>query len=73
MVCHISVETIVQADEEYQELKKRGINYRMDINSANLLAIYSKIVDIFTITKIAFENNVPWIPNYSANNPEEIK
>ena len=45
----------------------------MNINLSNILAIYAKVMDCLTFSKIAFQNRVTWIPEAHFNDPEDVK
>ena len=45
----------------------------MNINLSNILAIYAKVMDCLTFSKIAFQNRVTWIPEEDFNDPEDVK
>lgn len=52
-----------EADKIYEEIKKRGISYNVELNASNGLAFIGKINDLIGISSIAFKNNIAWIPN----------
>jgi len=72
-ICDTIIMTINSAEEEYEQLRKIKIKFAFHWNLSNILALHAKIMDIIAFSKIAFENNVTWIPFLPSNDPELAK
>jgi hypothetical protein len=61
------INTLVEADKEYELIKHKLNEFKFIPNVANILAIYGKFNDLYTISLMAFNDNVNWIPGNSIN------